>query len=98
MRVSFLVGMILAGLNFLRIYYLEGYSVRIALVVSCTLIFTVVMAKTVGGILPLIAKKLSIDPAIMAAPLITTIVDAMALLMYFQFAVWLLGLVEFKCP
>lgn len=92
MRVSFLVGIILSGLNFLRIYYIEGYSFRIALIVACTLVFTVMMAKIIGGILPLIAKQFSIDPAIMAAPLVTTIVDALALLMYFHFAMWFLGL------
>lgn len=55
-------------------------------------IFTVVLAKVVGGILPIVAKKLRLDPAIMASPLITTIVDAVALLIYFGIAKILLGI------
>ena len=53
---------------------------------------TVVMAKTIGGVLPLVAKFFRADPAIMAAPLITTIVDALSLIIYFSIAVHLLPL------
>ena len=90
--VSGIVGLVLALVNFLRIYLLEGTNVLIALTVSITLFFTVVLAKIVGSILPIIAKKLKLDPAIMAGPLITTIVDAAALLVYFSVATVLLGL------
>lgn len=86
-RVSILVGVILAGVNFLRIYYMNKMGMDIAIVVSATLFIVIVMAKVVGGILPLIAKSLKIDPAIMASPLITTIVDTTALLVYFKLAV-----------
>lgn len=60
--------------------------------VCISLFFTVVLAKVVGGILPIVAKKLRLDPAIMASPLITTIVDAVALLIYFGIAKILLGI------
>jgi magnesium transporter len=56
------------------------------------LFFTILLAKIVGGSLPMIAKKLHLDPAIMAGPLITTIVDTVALLVYFQLATVMLGL------
>lgn len=85
-RVSALVGAFLAAINFLRIYFLERYTLSIALTVSLTLVFTVIIAKIVGGVLPLVAKKLRVDPAIMASPLITTIVDGVALIIYFYFA------------
>ena len=60
--------------------------------VSVSLFFSVILAKLVGGMLPLAAKKLGADPAIMATPFITTIVDATSLLIYFRFASWLLGI------
>ncbi|NLK88191.1 MAG: magnesium transporter [Clostridiaceae bacterium] len=91
-QVGFLVGLALSAVNFVRIYYFERIDLSISITVSITLFFTVVLAKVVGGILPIIAKKLKIDPAIMASPLITTIVDAAALLIYFSTAAWLLGI------
>ncbi len=91
-RVSFLVGTCLALLNFLRVYLLEGYPIMIALTVSFTLVFTLMFAKVIGGVLPLIAKRLKLDPAIMAGPLITTIVDAAALIIYFYSAIWFIGI------
>lgn len=92
MRISFIVGVVLAVVNFLRIYFLERYPIEIAATVAVTLVFTVMLAKVLGGVLPLVAKKLKLDPAIMASPLITTIVDAVALIIYFYFAIWFLGL------
>ncbi len=91
LRVSSLVGFVLAIINFLRIITIERISNDIALAVSVTLFFTVVLAKVVGGLLPVIAKKLKTDPAIMAGPLITTIVDALALIVYFNIAHFMLG-------
>jgi magnesium transporter len=86
LAVSFIVGGVLALLNFLRIAFLEQYPVRIAIVVSSTMFLTVVMAKVIGGILPIVAKRMKVDPAIMASPLITTIVDTLSLLVYFNIA------------
>jgi magnesium transporter len=91
-KVGFLVGLALTTVNFVRIYYFEKIDFLISITVSITLFFTIILAKIVGGILPIIAKKLKIDPAIMASPLITTIVDAAALILYFTTAVWLLGM------
>lgn len=92
LRVSSLVGAALAIINYLRIVFIERYPVSIALTVSLTLFLTVILAKVVGGVLPLAAKKLKLDPAIMASPLITTIVDAIALTAYFRFAGLFLGI------
>lgn len=92
LRVSILVGIVLATFNFIRIILFTGYDTAIALTVSLTLVITITTAKVIGGILPMIAKKFGLDPAIMAAPLITTIVDAIALVAYFWIAKVLLGI------
>lgn len=86
LEVSIIAGLILALVNFMKIVFFDKAGVYVALVVSITLIFTVVTAMIIGAILPLIAKKLNQDPAIMAAPLITTIVDATTLIIYFNIA------------
>ena len=92
LQVSIIVGIVLAVANFLRLHYLEGVSVPIALTVTITLVVVVIVAKVTGGVLPLIAKVLKLDPAIMAGPLITTVVDAAALMVYFKLASVILGL------
>lgn len=91
-RVSIVVGIILALVNFARIMLMGQASAAIALTVSLSLIITVVLSKVIGGALPILAKKAHMDPAIMAGPLITTIVDALALMAYFSMASWVLGL------
>lgn len=90
--ISLMVGLVLSSVNFLRIYYLEKNDILIAMAVSITLFITIILSKVVGGILPIAAKKMKLDPAIMAGPLITTIVDAVALFIYFSIATWLLGI------
>lgn len=92
LMVSGLVGIGLGTVNFLRVISIERTPVPVALVVSLTLVITVILAKVVGGLLPVAAKMLKIDPAIMAGPLITTIVDAMALFIYFNLATSLLAI------
>ncbi|NMB02856.1 MAG: magnesium transporter [Firmicutes bacterium] len=82
--VSLLVGAALAAANFLRLLLTYPGEYMVALVVSLALFATVLLGKTVGSTLPLFAKKVNADPAIMAAPLITTIVDACALIIYFK--------------
>ncbi|KAB3535306.1 magnesium transporter [Alkaliphilus pronyensis] len=84
-RVSSIVGIALASINLIRMLLL-GSEASVAFTVSITLLITIMMAKVVGGTLPIVAKKLRLDPAIMAGPLITTIVDVMALLVYFNIA------------
>ena len=91
-RVSIVVGLVLAFINFLRIYLLERVDFIVSLTVCISLFATVVLAKVVGGMLPLIAKKFKLDPAIMAAPLVTTIVDTFALMVYFSTASLLMSL------
>ncbi len=90
--VSLLCGATLGILNFLKLVFLDGISMTIAAVVCLTLICTVLVAKFVGCSLPILAKKIGFDPAVMASPFITTIVDALSLLIYFQFASHILGL------
>ena len=92
LRVSVVVGIVLSGVNFLRVYFLEKVELYVAITVCTTLFFTVVIAKVVGCVLPIVAKKLKLDPAIMASPLITTIVDALALIIYFGMAAMFLGI------
>ncbi len=91
-RVSLLVGLALAVVNFIRLLLIEKVAVMVAVTVSITIAMTVVAAKLVGGLLPLLAKKLKLDPAIMAGPLITTMVDAIVLTVYFLMATALLNL------
>ncbi|WP_278320103.1 magnesium transporter [Haloimpatiens massiliensis] len=91
-RVSLIVGVILSFINFLRLYFIEKVSLNISVTVCLTLVFTVVLAKIVGAVLPILAKKLKLDPAIMASPLITTIVDAASLIVYFSVAKVMLGI------
>ena len=89
--VSLIVSAALAAANGLRIF-LQYHDAAIALVISLSLAATVVLAKLVGCVLPIAAKRLRMDPAIMASPLITTIVDAGAVLIYFRTAAALLRL------
>mgnify|MGYP000955325454 FL=1 len=91
-RVSIIVATVLSIVNFLRLYFFTSADLMISFTVCASLFFTVILAKVVGGILPIISKKLKLDPAIMASPLITTIVDAFALVVYFGFARLLLGI------
>lgn len=91
-RVSLIVGVTLATVNFLRIYFIDKAGLTISLVVCASLLFTVIIAKVVGGILPILAKAFKLDPAIMASPLITTIVDACALVVYFALSTHFLNL------
>lgn len=83
--VSILVGVVLAIVNFFRIILFNPGQYLMALTVSLSLVVTIMTAKSVGGLLPIAAKRLNLDPAIMASPLITTIVDTLSLLVYFFF-------------
>ncbi len=86
LRVSLVVGVVLSAVNFVRLMITYPGQTATALTVAFTMLFTVLMAKTIGGILPLAAKAVRMDPAIMASPLITTIVDAVSLVIYFNIA------------
>ncbi len=92
-RVGILVGIALALVNFLRLCFLvKNSNLRINLVVTVTLFITIVFAKLIGAVLPLAAKRLHFDPALMASPMITTIVDAFSLIVYFTIARFLIAL------
>lgn len=86
MRVALLCGVTLAAANFVKCLVVDQIAVPVALVISLTLIATVFFAKIVGSLLPIAAKKIGFDPAVMASPFITTIVDAVSLLIYFNIA------------
>ena len=83
-RVALVVSVLLAVVNGLRIYIMYGQNIMLSLALGITMIAVVVMAKCIGCTLPLLAKKLGLDPAIMAAPLITTILDTCTILVYFN--------------
>lgn len=92
-RVALIVGIALALVNTVRILLQYGLDQgKLALVVGLTLILVVMLAKSLGCILPMLAKKLKLDPAIMASPLITTVVDSCSVFVYFKLAVLIFGI------
>jgi magnesium transporter len=99
-RVALICGVILGIVNFIRVVFLEGLIMssvnaeilRVATVVTLSLCSTIIMAKILGGLLPIAAKAMKMDPAVMAAPLITTILDVLSLLVYFSIATIILGI------
>ncbi len=91
-RVALLCGVALAVANFLKLMLFDRVGIMVAAVVCLTLVVSVLLAMLVGCLLPVGAKKIGFDPAVMASPFITTIVDALSLLVYFKFATVLLGI------
>ncbi len=98
-RVAFICSLVLAVVNFIKMYLVDylllhtfdtGHQIMEIVVVCLTLFATVIIAKIVGCILPLIAKKIGFDPTVMASPFITTIVDTISLAVYFNVAIFLL--------
>lgn len=85
-RVAVLCGITLAAANFLKLIWFDRVTIMVALVVCLTLVAAVMIAKMVGCMLPMLAKRIGFDPAVMASPFITTIVDVLSLLVYFQIA------------
>lgn len=83
LRVSILIGIGLSFLNFISMYFIANYDLTYTIVVSSTLVATIAIAKIIGTMLPMIAKKIGLDPAIMANPMISTILDALVLITYF---------------
>ena len=84
-RVSLIVGVALAVANGIRILIMY-HDTMLALVIGCSLVITIILSKLIGCILPLLARKVNLDPAIMASPLITTMVDTCSILVYFSIA------------
>lgn len=91
-RVSLLCAGTLAAVVFGKVIFIDRKGMSIAIVVSLTIFACIVLAKLVGCTLPMLAKKIGFDPAVMASPFITTVVDALALLIYFAIATTVLGL------
>ncbi|MBD5395861.1 MAG: magnesium transporter [Lachnospiraceae bacterium] len=91
-RVAALCGLTLAAANFIKLLVFDKLEITVALVVCLTLVAAVFIAKIVGCMLPMLARKIGFDPAVMASPFITTIVDALSLLIYFQIATSILHL------
>lgn len=91
-RTAALCGLTLAVCNFIKLLAFDQVGVRVAFVVCVTLLMAVIVAKAVGSTLPMLAKKIGMDPAVMASPFITTIVDAISLLIYFRVATVVLGI------
>jgi len=85
-RVAVACGLTLSVCNFVKLLIVDRVSISVALVICLTLIATVIIAKFIGCTLPILAKKIGFDPAVMASPFITTIVDAISLLIYFRIA------------
>lgn len=92
MRVAILCGVTLSAVNFVKCIVIDRVGVQVSAVISLTLVLTIFFAKIVGCLLPIGAKKVGFDPAVMASPFITTIVDALSLVIYFNIATAVLGL------
>ena len=91
-RIALIVGLLLSVVNGIRIYIMYDQNIMLALALGITMIAVVTMAKCIGCILPLLASKVHLDPAIMASPLITTLVDIFSILIYFNVATQLFNL------
>ena len=89
-RVAFLCGITLSACNFVKLLLVDRIALPVAAVVCITLVFVVLIAKVIGCCLPLLADRIGFDPAVMASPFITTIVDAISLTVYFMIATQLL--------
>ena len=85
-------GICLATANFLKLLFIDQVGMAVALTVSYTLVMVVLMAMVLGCVLPVLAKRIGLDPAVMASPFITTIVDALSLVVYFRIAVMVMGI------
>jgi len=92
LRIALLCGITLSSVNFLKMLVLREETIAVAAVVSLTILLVVFAAKLVGGLMPILAKRLGFDPAVMANPFITTVVDVLTLLLYFGIAKLLLHL------
>lgn len=86
LRIGLFISVILSSIMFAKNFFISGKDLHVSLSISCAILATVILAKLVGATLPIIAQKLKLDPATMASPILTTIVDTVSLLVYFSFA------------
>ena len=91
-RVSLIVSVVLGICNFVKLVFIDNVAFNIALIVCMTLILVVIIAKIIGCTLPILAKKIGFDPTVMASPIITTVLDALSLTVYFKIATMVLGI------
>ena len=91
-RIGAVIGLILSVFNFVRVCWFDGNGPMIALTVCCAMLFIVIFAKILGSMIPLLVKKVNLDPALIANPAISSISDAVALSIYFAMAALFLGL------
>ena len=91
-RVSFIIGLVLSVLNFLRVVFIDHNGIGVAFTVCIAMVVIVVAAKVVGGMLPMLAKKIGIDPALMASPMIASLTDMISVVTYFVLATMILNI------
>ena len=91
--MAFFIGITLAGVNLIKLLFIDKIPMGVSLVISLVMVLVILFAKLIGSLLPILANQLKLDPAIMASPLITTIVDTVSLLIYFSISVHILHLV-----
>lgn len=91
-RIGIMVSAVLAVVNGVRIYFMYGHNILLALTLCISIIFTVIISKLIGAALPMFAKKCKLDPALMATPLISTIVDCCSLYIFFNVAIKVFGI------
>lgn len=91
-RISTIIGISLSVLNFARIYWFDGQSALIAMTVSVSMLVIVIAAKSIGSMLPMIAKRVGIDPALVASPMISSLTDMVSVVTYFLLATAILNL------
>ena len=94
LRVGMLCGLVLAAANFIQLMIRFPGNTMIIVTVVLSVFFTVIIAKSIGCMLPMLARAIHLDPALVASPMLTTIVDACSLMIYFQFATHILGMVS----
>ena len=92
LRVSIILGVILSGFNLLKIVFVDGQTVLIGLTVAVSMILVIIFAKLLGGMLPMLAEKLGVDPALMATPMISSLTDMVSSCIYLLTASILLGI------
>lgn len=92
LRVAILCGLTLVAVNMVKLMIIDRVTIDVAIVINLTLFITIIISKLIGCTLPILVKKIKLDPAVMASPIITTIIDALSLIIYFQIATHLLNL------
>jgi len=90
-RVSIILGVVLSAFNFLKIFLIDGQPPLIGLTVAMSMILVIIFAKLLGGMLPMLAKKVGVDPALMATPMISSLTDMVSSCIYLLIASVLLG-------